>query len=306
MTDNGVACVSCDRSVAAGAACDIRLGDVDFCVPEQQTGGMCYECVEGRFTEMDACMLCGSGSRRCLDRDVALLCDDSMLLTSGKCAGVDDNDADALAVVNNHVVKCAETRFADGGVCGECPALCVSCANGTACDICAESTLGDDLMCSKSNAATVQTTNGAVSCVGGFFLDDGVCANCSGAFGETCTLCSNDECLLCMNGSVLVGGACTAPAVCADTDGVQCTECPAGTVRFNATGCVPRGDCVEYHDGVCSQCVDTMVNDDGECVEPDGCTALGNGVCLRCVDGMFPDESGVCRRLSPTRLTSSM
>ena len=43
VTDDGSAsCVSCDRSVAAGAACDIRLGDVDFCVPEQQTGGLCY------------------------------------------------------------------------------------------------------------------------------------------------------------------------------------------------------------------------------------------------------------------------
>ena len=176
--------------------------------------------------------------------------------------------------------------------------MCVSCSNGTTCDICAESTLGDDLTCSKSNAATVQTTNGAVSCVDGFFLDDGVCANCSGAFGETCLLCSNDECLLCTNGSVLVGGACTVPAVCAGTNGAHCTGCPDGAVRFNAMGCVPRGDCVEYHDGVCAQCVDTMVNDGGACVEPDGCTALGNGVCLRCAEGMFPDESGFCRRLS--------
>ena len=185
--------------------------------------------------------------------------------------------------------------------------MCVLCANGTACGVCSESTLDNDLTCSKSSTADVQTTDGAVSCVDEFYLDEGVCTKCGDVFGGECVSCSRDGCLRCRgDGSVLLGGVCTAPAGCAVTDGAVCTGCPDGAVRFNATGCVARGECVEYHDGVCAQCVDTMVNDGGACVAPDGCTALGNGVCLRCSDGMFPDEGGVCRSLSPRNLTRSM
>ena len=303
MTDDGAACRSCNGSIATGERCDILIGDVDFCVPEQQTSGLCYECVEGRFTEMDSCTPCGDGSRRCVNGSVALLCDDALTINAGECVEVDEN---ALAATNNHVVKCAEGLFADGVSCGECPPMCVSCANITVCDICAESTLGDDLTCLKSGAADVQTTNGTISCKDGFFLDEDFCAKCSDVFGGECVSCSHDECLLCKSGSVLLGGVCTAPTGCAVTDGAVCTGCPDGSVRLNATECVARGECVEYHDGVCAQCIDTMVNDGGTCVAPDGCSTLGNGVCLRCNDGMFPDESGVCRRLSARNLTRSM
>ena len=97
------------------------------------------------------------------------------------------------------------------------------CANNTACDICAESTLGDDLTCLKSSAADVQTTDGAVSCMDEFFIHEGVCAKCGDVFGDECVSCSHDECLLCNSGSVLLGGVCTAPAECAVTDGAVCT-----------------------------------------------------------------------------------
>ena len=61
---------------------------------------------------MDACTLCGSRSRRCVNGSVALLCDDAMTVNARSCAGVDDENA--LAVTKNHVAKCAEGLFADG------------------------------------------------------------------------------------------------------------------------------------------------------------------------------------------------
>ena len=118
---------------------------------------------------------------------------------------------------------------------------------------------------------------------------------CSDIFGWECVSCSRDGCLLCNSGSVRLGGVGTAPAGCAGTD---------GSVKFNATGCVARGECVVYYAGFWAKCVDTMVNDDGTCVGPEWCSTLGKGVRLRCSDGMFSAE-GMFVGVSQTKISGS-
>ena len=309
MTDDGVTCISCDRSIAAGDKCDIHFGDVEYCVPEQHINGLCFECVEGRFTEMDACTPCGDGSRRCVNGTVALLCDDDRRLDSGKCAGVDNEDA--LAFVNNHVMKCTDAHFASGDTCGDCSDSCASCNNKSSCSACTNGTsLGSDGTCVAIDSATAQTHDGALGCATSFVVTNGVCEGCSSRFSsvcQSCSACDGEKCLRCDDDVVFEEGTWRHSQNCADADGTVCRECVSGTIRFNATDCVLPGDCMLYENGRCVQCKEPLVVlADGTCGESEDCTMHTGGWCLRCADGMVPNRDSACMRLIHPGLTSSV
>ena len=258
--------------------------------------GLCFDCVEGMATTLDACVSC-NGALRCVNGSSPLLCADNALRVGPTCAP--PTEQEALLVTNNHVAKCSETHFASGEACEACPSSCASCTNASSCSVCAGGTsLSPDGTCAALATATAQTHAGAVACDDGHALDKaGACALCSVLFGPGCALCSSGECLSCRSDVVLEGGVCRAGELCEGSDGLACTSCASGSVLFNATDCAAAGGCAVYEDGRCVQCVDPLVLlADGTCAESKDCPVAGDGVCLLCTDGMFADENGVCQR----------
>ena len=303
-----MACVACDDKVAIGATCNVmKDGDGDEnCMFDEK--GLCYECVEGMHATLDGCASC-DGAQRCVNNASHLLCSDSSTLVGSLCTPLTEHDA--LLITNNHALKCSETHFADGDVCGGCTDLCVSCTDTSSCSVCAAGTsLAKDGKCAALENAAVQTHNGAVACDDAFVPDkDRQCVSCSAVFGTECRLCSAHECLACNTDLVLDGGVCRKGDKCQTGDGTVCTSCASGSVHFNATDCVPASDCAVYVDGRCIQCVEpNVLLSDGSCTVSKECTDVGDGVCLRCTWGMFADEDGVCHCLShneahPQRVT---
>ena len=79
--------------------------------------GVCVECAEGFFSELDACRSCNT-ARRCIDTATHILCEDDALLSGATCgAGL---PPDALLATGNHVVKCGAGHFVQPGTCGAC------------------------------------------------------------------------------------------------------------------------------------------------------------------------------------------
>ena len=305
ITEKEVVCIACDDTVAIGATCSVMRNNEEIGDCEVQERELCFSCVEGMHSVLDACSDC-DGALRCVDNATHLLCGDGAVLNAGLCTP--STQQDSLLVTNNHMTKCSETHFADGTTCGRCPDSCVSCHNGSACVICAAGTsLSPVGECGVLERATVQTHNGAQACADAFFATGTACESCT-SFGDGCTSCSAKECLSCSSGLVLDGGVCRKGDRCDAADGTVCTACVDGTLSLNSTDCVPVGDCAVYEDGKCVQCVDPLVLlADGTCAASDECTTAGDGVCLRCAAGMFADETGVCQCLSTSpSLTRSM
>ena len=257
-----------------------------------------------------ACVAC-DGARRCVNRTAHLLCGDGFANGSnGVCTR--STDQNALLVANNHAVKCSETHHANGELCGNCSPSCASCVNVSSCEVCASGTsLAPDGTCVVLENATVQAHTGAVVCDEAFFANDTVCASCIDRFSDVCPscgVCSGDGCVRCDGDVVFSNGAWRESPNCAVTDGTVCLECADGATQFNATHCVPDGDCSVYVDGMCVACQQGRVLlPDGSCVEPGECTAHNGGGCLRCVPGMYADEAGVCKCLARSfQLTRSV
>ena len=296
LDSNGVVCGSCNDDVAIGELCDTKRGPVANCASTNLHEGLCFECVEGLYTSLDTCRSC-DGARRCDNETVHQLCADNAMLQSNQCAS--SVPSNALLVTNNHVLKCRETLFPDGETCGTCPDSCASCHDKSSCTLC-EDSVNHFGTCVVEEHATTQTHNGIVSCDDGFILNGSTCQSCSERHVSTCpncALCSLDRCLQCEGHVVFADGRWKEPSLCDETDGVQCTRCSEGALAFNATDCVIDDDCVQFVDGVCVQCVDSLININDSCHPPEQCNVLGDGTCLRCDPGMFADSDGVCHRL---------
>ena len=293
VTQNETRCAVCDDTVAIGATCDVTCTSTEPKVSIGDNG--CFTCPEGTFGGTNECVDCG-GARRCVDTAAHLLCPDNELVVNSQCSP--STQQDSTLVVNNHVVKCTETHFADGAACGACPPSCVSCANSSSCAVCAAGTsLSSNGACSVLQHATAQTHNGSVACDETFLARDADCVQCSDVFGG-CASCNSHECLSCDEGKVFNNGVCRAGNMCASSSGTVCTSCEVSAIRFNATDCIPAGDCTVYEDGTCVQCVKPLVlTTDGTCAGSEDCTVSNGGVCLRCTDGMYADEDGICRGL---------
>ena len=125
-------CVACDDAVAFGDACQIEWKEsIEKCAVLEE--GVCVECAEGFFSELDACQSC-STARRCVDTATHLMCEDDALLSGATCgAGL---PPDALLATGNHVVKCGAGHFVQPGTCGACQEGCVACRDGMSSDIC--------------------------------------------------------------------------------------------------------------------------------------------------------------------------
>ena len=272
----------------------MRGGDTDEnCVFDANR--LCYECVEGMVTTLDACVPCET-AQRCLVGSQDILCWDNGLLDGTQCTN--STQQDVLLITNNHVVKCGDGLFADGETCGDCSPQCASCFNASTCNACEGSTRSDDGACVGTDNAIVETHTGLVACADTFFADGAACSLCSERFGAGCSLCSAVECLACNTGFVLENGVCRSGDRCTVADGTVCQACEEESTKFNATDCVPSGDCAAYVDGRCVQCAEPLVLlTNGSCAQPDGCTALGESTCRRCDDGLFPGPSGTCQRL---------
>ena len=268
----------------------------------------CFTCSEGMFLGRDECVDC-DGARRCVDNTAHLLCADNALLVGTQCAP--PTEQNALLITNNHVVKCAESEFADGEACTACPPSCLSC-NEASCEVCASgTTLSQDDMCATMENATAQTHNGVVACADESFATNNVCASCADRFTGVCPLCTRCDggrCVRCDGDVVFEDGAWRASQHCAAADGTVCLECVDGATPFNATDCVPDGDCSAYVDGRCVVCVTPRVLfSDGSCVEFEDCTGFNGVGCLRCVPGMVADEDVGCKRLDHSfQLTCSV
>ena len=129
------------------------------CTSTEASGGigdsLCFTCPEGTFGGTKGCVDCDR-ARRCVDTATHLLCPDNELLVRSQCAP--STQQDPTLVLNNHVVGCTETCFADFAVCGACPPSCVSCTNSSSCAVCAAGTsLSSDGACSVLQRATSQT-----------------------------------------------------------------------------------------------------------------------------------------------------
>ena len=279
----------------------MRRGGTDKnCVSDAK--GLCFECVEDMYSVLDRCASC-DGAPRCVNNASHLLCPDNAVFVDSHCTP--SMDQNALLVANNHAVKCREALYAVGDACAGCPPSCAACHNGSSCVVC---TSGNSLspvgVCAEHGQAVVQTHRGAVACRDGFVEKDRSCVPCSSVFGAGCEICSAHEGLSCDAGFVLDSGACRKGDLCDDANGTACTLCASGSVLYNATDCVPAGDCVVYADGRCVQCVKPLVPlATGSCGESADCTAVGDGICLRCGAGMFAGENGVCQRRLSHQLT---
>ena len=277
----------------------MRSGDTDeSCVKGEKR--LCFECVEGMATTLDACVAC-ERAQRCVDGSHDLLCRDNGLLNGTQCT--QSTQQDVLLITNNHVVKCTETHFMDGEACGGCQTSCASCDNASSCSVCAAGTsLSQDSGCVHTDNAVVETHNGIIACDEAFVALGGACASCADRFSHlcpSCSLCDAEKCVWCDGDVVFENGTWRPSQHCAVANGTVCQSCIGGSVPFNATDCVPAGDCAVYEDGKCVQCANPFVPDQtGLCVESDQCSEHFNGVCLRCVAGMYVDEGGVCHGLS--------
>ena len=296
LGSDGVVCGSCNDAVAIGDLCDTRRGPVENCGPGNSHEGLCFECVEGFYSSLDSCHQC-HGARRCENETAHQLCPDNAMLQNGRCTA--SAPSHVLLAVDNHVVKCEEAFFVQPEACGECPESCLQCTDTTTCTLCGDSVshLG---ACIVEENATAQTHNGIVSCDDGFILDGRTCRSCSDRHASTCpncTLCSLDQCLRCEGHVVFADGRWKEPSLCDETTGTLCTRCSPGALAFNATDCVVADDCVQFVDGVCVHCADSLINVNGSCHPPEQCSSLGDGTCLRCDPGTFADRDGVCHRL---------
>ena len=261
----------------------------------------------GKSLDENACVACPVLCERCT-KESCLRCGDDFVLVDGACKEKDDM---ALLVSSNNTLKCAEPFFPDSGECRACPALCISCRDGSTCSVCASGTsLSQDGACASLKNATLQTHAGAVACDDSFVATGTTCESCADRFVSTCpscTLCDGERCVQCDGDVVFDNGAWRSSPQCSRADGSVCQTCDDGSLRFNTTDCVPAGDCEAFVDGVCVSCRKGLVLlTDGTCVESGDCTAHNGGACLRCATGMHPDESGVCQRLSPRNLTRSV
>ena len=128
---------------------------------------------------------------------------------------------------------CRRARCPPRDVCG-CVPDCVSCRDGVPCAICNGSRLGDNMACSRTAGATAETHGGVVACGDGYYSDGHTCTACDRVFGDTCAMCTAEECLVCRGNTVLDSGACVEAASCARGDGTRCVACAPGCVPFNA------------------------------------------------------------------------
>ena len=130
--------------------------------------GVCVECAEGFFSELDACQSC-STARRCIDKATHLLCEDDALLSGATCGA--GRPTDALLATGNHVVKCGAGHFVQPETCGTCQEGCAACRDGASCDICDGTTHRSDATCAATAGAAAETHNGVVACGDGRFLN---------------------------------------------------------------------------------------------------------------------------------------
>ena len=285
----------CDTDVAIGATCNVTCTSPDNNVSTSDE--RCFTCPEGSFGDTNECADCG-GARRCADTTDHLLCHDNSLVVNSRCTP--STQQDSTCIVNNHVVKCADTHFASGEVCGECPTSCALCTDGVSpCSVCTAGTSLTQGGCVEIANATAQAHNGAVACDDAFVPDaERGCVLCSSVFAG-CARCSAGGCLSCAPDSVFENGVCRRGAQCGASNGTACTSCVEGAVPLNATDCAPAGGCVVYEDGRCVMCAEPLVPlPDGTCAESGDCTVHNGGVCLRCGPGNFADANGICQCLS--------
>ena len=223
-----------------------------------------------------------------------------MTNSSMTCAGVGDEHA--LAATNNPVLKSATKRFADGVLCGECRAVCVQWANSTTDGVHTKSTLSDTLTCSKSSTADVQRTNWTVFCVDSFFIT-------SLSVSSAATSLEMSASTTCTTGAFNATAGAFFLALCARRLLNVCGNRLGRLHEVPQWFCPSRRDgvncpvCVEYNDGVCEQCVDTIVKYSAMCVSTDRCSALNNGVCLRWANEMFPRGRCLPTSLAPESYT---
>ena len=231
----------CDDTVAIGAACDVT------CTSTEPNGGFgdsgCFSCPDRTFAGTNECVDC-NGARRCVDKKAHILCPDNELVVRSQCSP--STQQDPTLVVNNHVVGCTETHFADGTSCGACPSLYVSCANSSSCSVCAAGTsLSSDGACSVLQHATAQTHAGAVGCDETFTARDAGCVPCGDVF-DGCARCAVHVSACCVTKARSSTMASARRGTCASQPTGRLARRALPVPCFNATDCFPAGNCVVF------------------------------------------------------------
>ena len=247
------------------------------------------QCKDGFFDLQGICTPCSSGCAVCTSASVCTQCVASATrnqTTLGVCNCPDGYFFDTNPIrfcrrCANYTLTCLSLQQAltcqanftlTNGVC-TCPAgsfinaigQCVPCLNG--CQQCSSSTT-----CNACTIPLFLQGNECVSrCGPGYFQNGYVCTACSAG----CAMCSGPNiCLVCLSGQLSFNGFCY-------------TNCPAGSVKANASACVecnaPCKTCTEHPSKCtsCQSCCGNLFN--FKCLDicPVGTYAI-NGTCQYC------------------------
>ncbi|KAH0577409.1 Cysteine-rich membrane protein 2 [Spironucleus salmonicida] len=184
---------------------------------------------------------------------------------------------------------------------GALQANCQSCS-GTACASCAK------FASPKAGRCVIDQCQNSVSCAFGQFCKiekeaENICQSCDKhtvgcRCGERCANCNSEGCLVCQEGSSLVGKVCLRK--CSDGAG-ECIEgefCSAGGVcelcvgckTCDITACLSCANGQFLEGGVCQDC--RFQDVPCECGALKNCLMCGNGVCVGCISGFRGGDSG--------------
>jgi hypothetical protein len=214
--------------------------------------------------------------------------------------------------------------------CGDCPARCAACSDGTACDDCEEGAFltdgGDCVLNCPAGTFASAAAGRCLACAEDCQTCDGPtsedCTACSGSAYELLTLSGDRECIRscpqgyfavaelrrcqfcssgCEEGEYLTQSCaptadiqCAAcDASCRTCDGPErCTSCPVGHFLRNGACAECRAQCGagEYLVGECT------TFSDPSCIPCDSSCATCSSarVCLTCLKDVAPNENGAC------------
>ncbi|ELP92620.1 protein serine/threonine kinase, putative [Entamoeba invadens IP1] len=278
FSESGTKCLKCKDGMFIING-DCLHSTIDHCISSSFVNEreFCEVCEVTYYSDFGICKKCPDNCKRCTSTS-CLKCEDGTEARGNECIQVEESTHCDL-YANQFCVKCDKSFYfnLNRQECIKCDVSCGHCSTQSeTCDICNideryTRTSNDVTKCTQMTSAISVTNDNAIECGNGFYLDDGICKECSSKY-EGCDLCDAQECLSCANVNHLIE---------------------------NKKKCVEDINCVNKSHFKCIECQNNYFIKEGVCVKyPDNCKYCNAIKCLECEKEFHLSPGGICQNVT--------